>query len=94
MLRVCGYEIERVHGVGVPFSAVMPGRTGRMLGWAANLLAKVWPSLFAFQILVECRPRPGVNQVLRNAIRIHELPSVNGSQENNAEPELSEPHQM
>lgn len=76
MLRVCGFEVERVHGVGVPFAAVMPGRTGRILGWSANLLAKIWPSLFAFQILVECRPRPGVSQVLKDAIRIHDLTPV------------------
>ena len=76
MLRDCGYEIERVHGIGVPFSAVMQSRTGRMLGCVANLFAKLWPSLFAFQFLVECRPRPGVNQVLKNAIRIHELAPV------------------
>jgi len=47
-----------------------------MLGCVANLFAKLWPSLFAFQFLVECRPRPGVNQVLKNAIRIHELAPV------------------
>lgn len=76
MLRDCGYEIERVRGVGVPFAAVMPGRTGKYLGWIANLFAKIWPSLFAFQLLVECRPRPGVKDVLRTAIRIHELSQV------------------
>lgn len=76
MIQDCGYEIERVHGIGVPFSAVMPTRTGRFLGSIANLFAKIWPSLFAFQFLVECRPRPGVSQVLKNAIRIHELEPV------------------
>ncbi|WP_417377747.1 glycosyltransferase [Gimesia sp.] len=73
MLRDCGYEVDRVRGVGVPFAAVMAGRTGRCLGWLANLSARIWPSLFAFQFLVECRPRPGVKDVLRNAIRIHDL---------------------
>lgn len=76
MLQDCGYDVERVHGVGVPFSAVMPGRTGRTLGWFANAFARLWPSLFAFQLLVECRPRPGISQVLRHAIRIHELDPV------------------
>ncbi|MAC53158.1 MAG: hypothetical protein CME31_11520 [Gimesia sp.] len=76
MLSDCGYEIERVRGVGVPFAAVMAGRTGKYLGWIADLGAKIWPSLFAFQLLVECRPRPGVKDVLRNAIRIHDLSQV------------------
>ncbi len=76
MIQDCGYEVERVHGIGVPFSAVMPGRTGRFLGSIANFFAKIWPSLFAFQILVECRPRPGVSQVLKNAIRIHDTESM------------------
>lgn len=92
MLKVCGYEIERVHGVGVPFAAVMPGRTGRVLGWLANLFAKVWPSLFAFQILVECRPRPGVNQVLRDAIRIHEVTSEENAAEIIKSPNHTESH--
>ncbi|MCA9003636.1 MAG: glycosyltransferase [Planctomycetaceae bacterium] len=88
MLNDCGYEIERVRGVGVPFAAVMPGRTGKCLGWIANLCAKIWPSLFAFQLLVECRPRPGVKDVLRNAIRIHELSHAGyGESVETAEPE-------
>lgn len=90
MLQDCGYEIERVHGIGVPFSAVMPTRTGRFLGSVANLFAKIWPSLFAFQFLVECRPRPGVSQVLKNAIRIHDLETViDQKDENNAAPNQS-----
>ncbi len=94
MLRVCGYEIERVHGVGVPFAAVMPGKSGRILGWIANLFAKAWPSLFAFQILVECRPRPGVNQVLRDAIRIHELPPIENTTEESKLPDHTESQGM
>lgn len=94
MLKVCGFEIERVHGVGVPFAAVMPGKTGRILGWFANLFAKVWPSLFAFQILVECRPRPGVNQVLQNAIRIHEVTTEESSLEVGEIRDQNESHEM
>lgn len=75
MLRDCGYNIERVHAVGAPFSAVMPGRLGKCLGWGAGLLAKMWPAMFAFQFMVECRPRPGVREVLRDAIRVHEHPA-------------------
>lgn len=72
MLKDCGYDIESVHAVGAPFSAVMPGRMGTCLGWMAGLLAKLWPAMFAFQFMVECRPRPGVREVLRHAIRVHD----------------------
>jgi len=90
MLRDCGFEVERVHGVGVPFSAVMPGRTGRVLGRMASLFAKLWPSMFAFQTLVECRPRPGVSQVLSNAIRIHELAPAEDAPGDSKVPGLTE----
>ncbi|MFG0241134.1 MAG: methyltransferase domain-containing protein [Gimesia chilikensis] len=75
MLEDCGYNVERVHAIGAPFSAVMPGRLGKWLGWMAGLLAKAWPAMFAFQFMVECRPRPGVRESLKNALRVHEHPT-------------------
>ena len=71
LLNDCGYDIENIHPVGVPFVTVISGWKGRLLGWVAHALAKCWPSLFAFQFLVECRPRPGVRQILSSAIRVH-----------------------
>jgi len=67
MLRDCGYQIESVRAVPVPFEAVMAGTLGKALGGLANLLAKLAPRLFAFQFLVTCRPLPGVAEVLREA---------------------------
>jgi hypothetical protein len=63
-LRDCGYEIETMRGVGVPFETVIGGRIGNLLGRIASLLARVCPTLFGFQIFVTCRPLPGVRQLL------------------------------
>lgn len=60
----CGYVIEKVLPVGVPWEAVIGGRLGRLLQRTTNLLARIWPSAFAFQYLVTCRPLPGVQQIL------------------------------
>jgi hypothetical protein len=46
----------------------MPGRLGRVLGWVSDLLARVWPSLFAFQFFVVCRLQPGISQLLQRAV--------------------------
>lgn len=61
----CGYAIESIDPVGVPWEAVVGGSIGRFLQSATGLLAKIWPSAFAFQFLVTCRPMPGVEQILR-----------------------------
>ena len=69
LLRECGYQVERCHAVGAPFAAVVGGRLGRFLGAIANGLARLLPTLFAFQFLIECRPHPGARQLLAHAIR-------------------------
>lgn len=63
-LADCGYRVERCEGIGVPFAAVLRGRGARLLGGVSDFLARLWPSLFAFQLLVVCRPKPGVRQLL------------------------------
>ena len=63
-LRDCGYQIEKILPVPVPWEAVIGGRLGRWLEKGSRLLARIWPSAFAFQFLVTCRPMPGVAQVL------------------------------
>ncbi len=70
MLDDCGYEIEWLRGVAVPWEAVLPGRLGRWLESWSGRLARVWGSLFGFQFLVLCRPRPGVEHVLGNRKRL------------------------
>lgn len=66
-LRDCGYGVEEVHAVPVPFEAVLPGRIGRTLTRIASAFARLRPTLFAFQTLVVCRPRPSVAQILASA---------------------------
>jgi SAM-dependent methyltransferase len=67
LLRDCGYDIERIEAVPVPFDVVIPTSTGRMLARVAAALARAWPTMFAFQFLVVCRPQPGVQRLLRRA---------------------------
>lgn len=67
MLEDCGYRIESFRGIGVPFETVIGGRIGRLLGAISDRVAKLWPSLFAFQFLVICRPLPAPRRLLRQA---------------------------
>ena len=63
-LRDCGYTLERMIPVPVPWEAVIGGRLGRWLQTASGIPARIWPSAFAFQFLATCRPEPGVEQTL------------------------------
>ena len=47
----------------------MKGSLGRVLGWVSSILAHTWPSLFAFQFVAVCRPKPGVMQLLQSSER-------------------------
>ena len=64
MLADCGYSIDEWHCVGAPFELVLPGLAGKLLASICDKLALIAPELFAFQFLVVCRPKPGVNQLL------------------------------
>jgi len=64
MLVDCGYQIEKVLPVPVPFDAVVGGWFGRPLTQLSRLLCALSSRLFAFQFLVLCRPRPGARQLL------------------------------
>jgi hypothetical protein len=66
-LRDCGFEIHAVRPVPAPWNAVLPGRLGKFMSHLSRGLCALWPTLFAFQFLVECTPKPGVRQVLRSA---------------------------
>ncbi|MFT5696212.1 MAG: hypothetical protein ACI9QQ_002192, partial [Myxococcota bacterium] len=50
--------------VGVPWEAVIGGSLGRFLQGVTGAMARIWPSAFAFQFMVTCRPMPGVEQIL------------------------------
>ena len=60
-----GFRISSVRGVGPPIRD-MVGK-GAVLGFldsAASFLARVWPSLFGYQILVEAQRLDGVGDIL------------------------------
>lgn len=71
MLEDCGYTVDEVAPVGVPFDAVVGGPVGFALERASDALARLWPTLFAFQFLVVCRPLPSARQLLGSAERRH-----------------------
>jgi glycosyltransferase involved in cell wall biosynthesis len=64
VLSDCGYTIEAITPVPVPWEAVIGGRLGRWLQSASRVLSRIWPAAFAFQFLVKCRPMAGVAQIL------------------------------
>ena len=68
-LRDCGYDVLETRPAGAPFGAVLGGVLGRVLGRISGLLAGIWPSMFAFQTVVVCRPRPGVRQLITRSER-------------------------
>jgi len=69
-LRDSGYVVEKVDKAAVPFEAVMGGNAGKLLGRLAGLLASAWPTMFAFQFVVVCRPLPGTRQLLASSERL------------------------
>jgi glycosyltransferase involved in cell wall biosynthesis len=75
-LRDCGYAIEHIGPVPVPWEAVIGGRLGRFLQRASGLLARIWPGAFAFQFLVTCRPLPGVEQILGTREQLGSNPEI------------------
>jgi 2-polyprenyl-3-methyl-5-hydroxy-6-metoxy-1,4-benzoquinol methylase len=67
VLTECGYDVQEQLASGAPFAAVMHGRfqwLGRWLGTISGILARIWPSMFAFQFIFVCRPKPGVRQII------------------------------
>jgi len=56
ILKETGYEIGRIHGTGVPFELIFPNYLGRFFSSLSKILARIWPSLFAYQLLVEASP--------------------------------------
>lgn len=70
-LRECGYDVERFIPIGVPILAVMPNLLGRVLNSMATWMARLCPSLFAFQLMVVCRPKPGIRFLLNVSERRH-----------------------
>jgi glycosyltransferase involved in cell wall biosynthesis len=70
-LTESGYRVESIRPVAAPFEVVMKGSSlGKLLGQLAHLAAVVWPTMFAFQWLVVCRPLPGIRQLLMQSEKV------------------------
>jgi 2-polyprenyl-3-methyl-5-hydroxy-6-metoxy-1,4-benzoquinol methylase len=56
LLKNAGFQIDRVIGFGPPLADLASGRSliFRIADRALARLARVWPRLFAYQILIEC----------------------------------------
>ena len=64
-----GFEVLDVKGFGPPIlDMVGSGVFLRVLDRISALMARVWPSLFAYQILVEARRLDGVEDVLDSTV--------------------------
>lgn len=64
-----GFEILDVKGFGPPITDMVgSGVILRLIERVSGFLARVWPSLFAYQILVEARRLDGVNDVLDSTV--------------------------
>ena len=62
-LENSGYDIEVVRPVPAPFSAILPGTVGAILNRIAACAAWLFPTWFAFQWLIRCRPKPGLGHM-------------------------------
>ena len=71
MVKNSGYEVLETVGIPAPWDSVLSGRAGKFIGNTLitihGTLAKMWPSLFAFQILVICRPSPSLLMLMELA---------------------------
>jgi hypothetical protein len=62
VVRTAGYSIVRRRSLGVPFEVIgrggrnEPRRFARVLGAIDRAAVAVWPTMFAYQFLVELRP--------------------------------------
>jgi 2-polyprenyl-3-methyl-5-hydroxy-6-metoxy-1,4-benzoquinol methylase len=67
LLKNAGFRIDRVIGFGPPLSDLTGGRSmvlelaDRALAW----LARVWPKLFAYNILIECTRTDSPDDLMR-----------------------------
>jgi 2-polyprenyl-3-methyl-5-hydroxy-6-metoxy-1,4-benzoquinol methylase len=64
LLSETGYEIESIRGVGVPFQTLGKNNLFKVFGQLSAKLARIYPSLFAFQFFAVIRPKPTTYQLI------------------------------
>jgi glycosyltransferase involved in cell wall biosynthesis/ubiquinone/menaquinone biosynthesis C-methylase UbiE len=59
MVERQGFSIDRIEAVGLPLDAMgVEGRKGRMVRLIDQTMLALWPTMFAYQIIVEASPKP------------------------------------
>ncbi len=68
VLRACGYRVEQVEGIPLPFALIL-GNNGlsRFLARVNRALIRLSKGLFAYQLCVEATPQPTVPDLLDSA---------------------------
>tara|TARA_B100000029_G_scaffold401416_1_gene400589 strand:+ start:1260 stop:2723 length:1464 start_codon:yes stop_codon:yes gene_type:complete len=67
MLAETGFEVLELRGIGVPFRILGKGFLFKIFGQISMILAKIYPSLFAFQIMVVTKPKLTSYQLLTSS---------------------------
>lgn len=75
LLRETGFVPGSVRGVGVPFHLLFNNSFGRFLSFCSDAMARLWPSMFAYQFLIEAKPQPHTGSLLTSAERFYESES-------------------
>lgn len=64
LLSETGYEIENIRGIGVPFQTLGENNLFKLFGQLSAIIARIYPSLFAFQFFAVIRPKPTTYQLI------------------------------
>ncbi|OGJ87530.1 MAG: hypothetical protein A2487_16655 [Candidatus Raymondbacteria bacterium RifOxyC12_full_50_8] len=73
-----GYIIEEIKGIPVPFPLVFgQGKISSFLLFLNNVVIRVLPGLFSYQIAIVARPSPSLNLLLENAIQLGDVEKNN-----------------
>jgi hypothetical protein len=69
LLEGAGFRVDRVRGFGPPIADLV-GRTWwlRVVDRVAGWLARVWPGMFAYQVLVEATAMDEIEDVLERTV--------------------------
>jgi len=69
LLEQCGFQVQRVAGIPAPFAlALGDGRGARFITSLNDVLIRVAPGLFSYQVFMVATPTPTVETLLDNSI--------------------------
>jgi len=80
LLENSGFRVERIVGFGPPLKDLRPdSRLFAIADFAAAKLARLWPTLFAFNFLIICERPDGVDDLTRKTFSVDNGKSGNSS---------------